>query len=126
MRNVKRATAVGELLLITPAALFLIAVLVTGLQPQQYEPAHTAHQIVMWYAVRGWTLWVLLIALPAGALILGCAALLRSWKNTAGQPRAPRQVVAALSTDPSTLLAAGATSTAGGILLIVMLHMLAN
>jgi hypothetical protein len=55
----KRALAATRLLLISPAVLFLIAVVVQGLRSLQKEPAHTAHNIVMWYAERMWTLWIL-------------------------------------------------------------------
>ncbi len=110
MGLVKRSVATTELLLILPAALFMTALFVRTLQPLQYEPARTAQQVVMWYAGRTWTLWVLLIAMPISVLAIGCATLSRGWKRA----------------QPATLLVATATVTAGGILAIVILHMLAN
>jgi len=65
MQTLKRAIAATELILIVPAALFMTALFVRNLQPLQYEPAHTAQRIVMWYAARPHVgLWVFLIALP--------------------------------------------------------------
>jgi len=112
----KRIIAAAQLLLIFPAALFLTAVLVRYLQPLLYGPAHLAGQIVMWFSVRQWTLWVLLIGLPLAALILGGVALLRKSGRTpaALQSRLPVRIIAA------------ATVAAGLILAVVALHMLAN
>jgi len=39
--------------------------------------ARADQQIVMWYSVRYWTLWILLIGLPFAAMLTGCATLLR-------------------------------------------------
>src|SRR6266478_2937354 len=125
MNLLKRAIAATELLLIFPAALFMTALFVRNLQPQQYEPAHTAQRIVTWYAARpGVGLWVLLIALPLAVLASGCGTLLHRWKDEVELRQATRQTLAMIRTHLSTLLVAGATLTAGGILAIVGLHML--
>lgn len=84
MNSTQRKVAVEALLLISPALLFMTAVFVRGLLPQQYEPAHTAQRIVMWYSMRPWTLWVLLIALPFAVLVTGCATLFRNSNNDVG------------------------------------------
>ena len=68
----KRALAAAHLLLISPAVVFLVAVILERLQPLQTKPAHTAQHIVMWYAERMWTLWILLLALPLSVLTSGC------------------------------------------------------
>lgn len=96
----KRALATAELLLILPAALFMTALAARTLP---FQLARTADQIVMWYAGRQWTLWVLLIALPMAVLVSGGATLLQSG-----------------SRQTFVLVAAGI------ILAIVVLHMLAN
>jgi len=101
METTKRLAA-SEVILLFPAVLFMTAVVVRYLGPLQDEPARSAQQIVMWYAGRQWTLWVLLIALPLTVLATGCAALLRR---------------------RDTLLVA-TTLTAGVILAIVGVHML--
>ena len=104
----------------------MTALVVRNLQPMQYEPARTAQRIVMWYAGRRWTLWVLLIALPFAVLVTGCATLLRSWNGDVELPHDARQTLAAIRAHPTTLFVAAATLTAGGVLVIVVLHMLAN
>jgi hypothetical protein len=119
MSTVKRAIAAAELLLISPAALFMTALLVRNLPPLQDEPARTAQRIVMWYAGRQWTLWLLLLALPFVVLVTGCATL----RNLNREVEVPHD---ARRTHPTTLFVAAATLTAGGILVIVVLHMLAN
>jgi len=117
--NAKRAIAAAELIFVFPAALFFIALFVRNLQPLQYEPAHTAQRIVDWYAVRPRIgLWGLLIALPFGVLVAGCGTLLRNWSDDIELRKATRQTLAAIRVHLATLLVAGATLTAGGILAI--------
>jgi hypothetical protein len=123
----KRAIAATELLLIFPAVLFMTALFVRNLQPLQYEPAHTAARIVTWYSGRPRIgLWGLLIALPLAVLVTGCSTLLRSWSNEIELRQATRQTLAAISEHLATLLVAGVTLTAGGVLAIVALHILAD
>jgi len=121
-----RVIAAVELVLIFPAALFMTSLVVRNLQPLQYEPAHTAQQLIMWYAGRMWTLWVLLLLLPFTVLVTGCATLLRSWNRDIELPHAARQSLAVVPAHLALLFIAATTLTAGGILAIVVLHMLAN
>lgn len=107
--------AIG-LLLIAPAALFMAALIVRGLLPIASELAQTADQIVMWYAGRMWTLWLLLLALPISAFACGLTVL----QQTGGP------FLKAVRTDASMLVVAVTTLAAGGILTVVILHMLAN
>jgi hypothetical protein len=126
MKTIKPSAA-AELLLICPALLFMGALVVRSLQPQQYEPARTAQQIVMWYAERPHLgLWVLLIAFPLIVLTTGCATLLRSWSGNAELRRATQQTLAAIRTHMATLFVAAATLAAGAILAIVALHMITD
>ena len=115
MNTTKRLLAATELLLLSPAVLFLTALFVRGLQPLQDEPAHTANQIAMWYAGRQWTLWALLIVLPLVVLVTGSATLLRG-RNDRVESRQPL----------ATGLVAVATLTAGAILVRVGVHVLAS
>ena len=127
MNTIKRAIAATELLLIAPAVLFMTALFVRNLQPQQYEPAHTAQRIVMLYAARPHVgLWVLLMALPFAVLVTGCATLLRSWRHDAELRQAARQTLAAIRPHLATLLVGAATLTAGVVLAIVALHVLTD
>jgi hypothetical protein len=127
MNLFKRAIAATEMLLIFPAALLMTALFVRNLQPQQYEPARTAQRIVTWYAARPRLgLWVLLIALPLAVLVSGGGTLLRRWSDEVELRQAARQTLAAIRAHLATLLVAGATLTAGGVLAIVALHMLTD
>ncbi len=60
-----RAIAAIELVLILPAALSMTALVLRNLP--QFE--HGAQQLVMWYARRMWSLWVLLLGLPLTVLV---------------------------------------------------------
>ena len=127
MKLLKYTIATAELALIFPAVLFMTSLFVRNLQPQQYEPAHTAQQIVNWYAQRPHLgLWVLLIALPLAVLITGCATLLYRWNNDSELRQATEQTLAAVRAHLAALLVAGATVTAGGVLAIVGLHVLTD
>src|SRR4029077_13367314 len=117
-----RIIAVMELVLIFPAALFMTALALRNLQPLQYEPAQSAQQLVMWYAGRMWTLWVLLLGLPFIALVSGCAALLRSWSRDIVLPLASRKSLATVRAHLASLFIAATTMIAGVILVIVVLH----
>jgi hypothetical protein len=126
MRWPTRIIAIFELLLISPAALFMTALIVRNLPPLQYDPAHTAQRIVMWYAGRMWTLWVLLLALPFTVLVTGGTLLLRGRIRDLAPPNTPWRSLAMLRAHPASLFVAATTLTAASILVIVVLHMLAN
>ena len=94
MKIFKRAIAATELLLIFPAVLFMTGLFLRNVQPEPYQPAHTAQMIVNWFS-KGpvWlVLWVLLMALPLAVLVIGAATLLRSWKSDAELRQAARQM----------------------------------
>jgi len=122
MKTIKGTIAAIELLLIAPAVLFMASLFVRDIQPQRYEPAHTAQQIVDWYAARPPTLWVLLITLPLVALGTGCWLLYRRWYADVELRRAARETLAAIRVHLSTLLVTLATAVAAVILAIVALH----
>ena len=121
-----RIIAVMELALIFPAALFMTALMLRNLQPLQYEPARSAQQLVMWYAGRMWTLWVLLLGLPFIVLVSGCAELLRSWNRDIILPLTSRKSLAMVRAHLASLFLAATTLIAGVILAIAVLHVLAN
>jgi hypothetical protein len=105
----------AELLFLFPAILFLAAVVLRQIAPLTAP----AEGIVTWYAGRLWTLWILLLALPLLALGLGCVGLWRASQASLLGARAPlgprRAAVLRLE-----------TATAGLILVVVVLHMLAT
>jgi hypothetical protein len=127
MRLLKYTIATTEMLLIFPAALFMAALFLRNVQPQQYEPAHIAQLIVTWYAGRPRIgLWGLLIALPLTVLVTGSATLFRTWSDEVQLRQAARHTLAALRAHLATVMVAGATLTAGGVLAIVALHVLTD
>ncbi len=126
MRTHEYTIVVIQSFFIFPAALFMAALVVRTLQWLPYDAAITAQQIVGWYAERMWTLWVLLLALPAAALATGGATLLLSWKPDAQVPQAESAPAARNRTPLATLLIAAPTASSAGILAVVVLHMLAN
>ena len=119
-----RTIAFLQLVLIFPAGLFMASLVVRNLGPLQYEPAHTAQQIVMWYAERLWTLWVLLFALPCMVFVSGCVAFRTRIRDTEQQNRLrsldsarPHWLVSFLSVT---------TVASAGVLVIVVLHALTH
>ena len=123
MNTIKRALAATELLLVFPAALFMTALFVRNLQPEQYEPARTARRLVEWFSARPLLgLDVFLIALPFAALVIGCATVLRRWRSEAELRQTALETLATLRAHLATLLIAGATLMAGAVLAIVALH----
>jgi len=123
MKTILRFVAALELLFVFPAVLFMSALFARSVQPLQYEPAHTAQRIVDWYAARPHIgLWVLLIALPLAVVVIGSATLMREWQRN----QEFRVALGFIRSETSPLLIAGATAMAGGILAIVILHVLTN
>jgi hypothetical protein len=108
--------AVLQSLMLFPAVLFLSSVLVATGGPKQYDLAHFARQIVMWYSTRGWTLPVLLLGLPFAVLLAGCTTLFARPDHDTPAVRPPL----------ATILVSWATLTAAAVMGIVVLHMLAN
>jgi hypothetical protein len=126
MNTIKRPIAAMELLLLFPAALFMAALVVRQSQPLLAASAQAAQAIVLWYAGRVWTLWVLLIALPLAVLVTGGAALWRGWTKDAGLRQAVRRPFGAIWSHGAALFVAATTLSAGVFLAIVALHMMAN
>jgi hypothetical protein len=127
MKTIKRSLAVAELLLISPAALFMTALFVRELEPHELEPARTAARIVIWYSGHAHIgLWVFLMALPFTVLVSGCVSLLKSWKEDSGLRSDARSALAAIRTQWAAFVVAIATLIAAIILAIVALHVLTN
>ncbi len=127
MKTIQRFLAALELLFVFPAVLFMTSLVARSLQPQQYEPAHTAQRIVDWYATHPPIgLFVLLIALPLAVLAIGSTTLIRQWRRNQALRTATLQITAIIRGHASALLIAGATATAGGILVIVAMHMITD
>jgi len=119
----KRAIAAVELALLAPAAVFMAAVVIQNLGSATHRPARAAHELVMLYADRMWTLWILLMALPLLVLVTGVTAICMDRNGCAAPANGVRQTLAAIRADSAMRLVAGATAAAAVILVIVVLHM---
>ena len=120
MKTIKRTIAIIELLLVFPAALFMIALFLREVQPL----AQTG-RLVEWFShhvVIG--LYVFLIAMPLAAFVVGCAIVLRSWRSDAEFRRAILEISTTVRAHVASLLIAGVTLMAGGILAVVAMHMI--
>jgi len=127
MKTILRSLAALELLFVFPAVLFMTALFTRSIQPLQYEPAHTAQQIVDWYAARPHIgLWILLIALPLTVAVLGSLSLIREWHRNPELRDATLRTIGFIRSQAPAVLIACATATAGGILAIVALHVLTD
>lgn len=127
MKNFLRSVAALELLFVFPAVLFMSALVVRSIQPLQYEPAHSAQRVVDWYAARPHLgLWVLLILLPLTVLAIGSATLVREWRRNHEFRMATERTIQFIRGQASSILIAGATATAAGILAVVLLHVMTN
>ena len=126
MNTTKRLLAAAQLLLMFPSVLFMGALVIRKLQPLQEEPARTAQRIVMWYSARMWTLWALLIALPLAALLTGCFTLLRTGSKDRAVLQAVQPTIAVIRAHRTMKFVAATTAMAGAVLVIVVMHMLAN
>jgi hypothetical protein len=127
MKTTKSALAALEVLLVFPAVLFMTALFVRNLEPQQYEPAHSAQRIVDWYAASPHLgLWGLLIAMPLTVLLTGGVTLFHTWRHDAQLRLATLQVLTSVRAQLAALLVALSTLTAGGILAIVALHVMTD
>ena len=127
MKILRSALATLELALIFPAALFMTALFVRNLQPQQFEPAHTAQRIVDWYAARTHLgLWLFLIAFPLAVLLIGCVTLLRSWRADPALRAAAFEWAATLRRHFAVIVVALATATSALILCSVALHLITD
>lgn len=127
MKTSKPLLAAIETILILPALLFMASLFLRQVQPQQYEPAHTAQRIVDWYAARpSLGLSLALIALPLLVLSSGAFTLFSSWKSDDQLRRDVWQAIESIRSHIATAVVALATATAAGILAIVALHVITD
>jgi hypothetical protein len=125
MKAINRIVAITELLLVLPGMLFMTALFVRNIQPEPYEPAHTARRVVDWYSSHPpFGLHVFLVALPFAAFIIGCALVARRWRTDADLRLIALHTLAVIRSQWTVVLVAAATLIAGGILVIVALHMI--
>lgn len=121
----RRALATLEVALIFPATLFMTALFMRSVQPRQFEPAHTAQQIVDWYAARtGVGLWLFLIGLPVAVLAIGCLSLVRNWRTDPALREAALEFAGTSRRHLAVLIIALATCVSAAILGVVVLHLI--
>jgi hypothetical protein len=121
MKTIKRTIAIIELLFVFPATLFIAALFLRDVQP-----AAQTGRLVDWFSALPVQLglYLLLVALPFAAFVIGCATLLRSWRSDAGFRQAALGIFTTVRAHLASLLIAGVTLMAGGILAIVAMHMI--
>jgi hypothetical protein len=127
MKNLRSILATLELVLIVPAALFMTALFVRNLQPQQFEPAHTAQRIVDWYAARTHLgLWIFLIGFPLAVLLIGSVSLMRSWRADPTLRLTAHEWAVSLRRHFAVIVVALDTATSAAVLAIVALHLITD
>lgn len=120
MKTIRPALAILELLLVSPAALFMAALFLREVQPL----AQTG-RLVDWFShhvILG--LYVFLIAMPLAALVVGFAIVLLGWRSDREFRRDTLAIFTIARAQWAALVVAAATLTAGGILAIVALHLI--
>ena len=120
MKTINRTIAIIELLLVFPAALFM-----TALFFREVQPLAQTGLLVEWFShhvVLG--LYVFLIAMPLAAFLIGCAMVLRGWRKDVEFRQATLEIFTTVRPHVASLLIAGVTLMAGGILAIVAMHMI--
>ena len=120
MKTINRTIAIIELLLVLPAALFM-----TALFFREVQPLAQTGLLVDWFShhvVLG--LYVFLIAMPLAAFFIGSAMVLHGWRKDVEFRQATLKVFTTFRAHVASLLIAGATLMAGGILAIVAMHMI--
>jgi len=117
--------AAFALALVGPAVLFVTALFIRQLPLPGSQPTRTADRIVSWYAAHPQlALWVLLLLFPLSALLLGTAALLRTWGDN---PKLQYWAWRALTEIPEhwpALSIGGATLLAFGVLVMITSHLM--
>jgi len=75
--------AIGEWIMVLPAAVFLAAAALRLLQPRQYQPARTSWIVFEWTTTHISRLGaaMLFLGMPGLAVVAGWGALLRMWRE---------------------------------------------
>ena len=62
--------------------------------------------------------------MPLAAFVVGCVSVFRSWRSDAELRRIALEILTAVRAHVASILIAGAILMAGGILVIVAMHMI--
>jgi hypothetical protein len=120
--------AVGEWLMVLPATVFLGAAALRVLQPRQYEPARTSWIIVEWTTTHISRLGAgtLFIGLPGLVTIVGCATLLRTWREDSALRHDAADTLAIFRRQRTIILAMAAVLLAAVILVFAVSHVVTD
>jgi hypothetical protein len=120
--------AVGEWLMVLPATVFLGAAALRVLQPRQYEPARTSWIIVEWTTTHISRLGAgtLFIGLPGLVTIVGCATLLRTWREDSALRHDVADTLAIFRRQRTIIPAMAAMLVAAVILVFAVLHVVTD
>ena len=124
MRLDKRIVVAVQLLLIIPAALFIVALLVRDLQPLLDQAAYIARLVVIWYSERVWTLWLFLAALPFTVFVLGSGALMQDWTARLDPRHVNPRTSVVIDFQPTAIAIWALTMLSAVILTVVAVHVL--
>lgn len=120
--------AVGEWLMVLPATVFLGAAALRVLQPRQYEPARTSWIIVEWTTMHISRLGagILFIGLPGLVAIVGCATLLRTWREDSALRHDTADTLAIFRRQRTIIVAMAAMLFAAVILVFAVSHVVTD
>jgi hypothetical protein len=120
--------AACEWLLILPASALLAAAAFRVLQPRQYEPARSSWIIFEWTSAHVSQLGaaILFIGMPGIVVTVGCAVLLRNWRQHQALRQDSATMIAILRRHLAIVLLAAAVLFAGTILAAVAAHVLTD
>lgn len=119
---------VSEWLLVLPATLLLTAAVLRQLQPRQFEPARTSWAIFEWtttHLSQNGAAW-LFLALPALALLAGCAGLMLAWRRSETLRQDTFVVLASLRRNLAVAILGTGALLAGSVLAAVIAHIITD
>ena len=129
MRDLRlRLVALGEWVLVGPTTLLLAALALRLLQPRQYEPARTLWTITGWVGdhLSHAGAAAVFLALPSAVVLIGPTTLFRVWREDASMRQ---DLIAALMIFRRRVavgLIAAATVVGSAILMLVLVHAVAD
>jgi len=120
--------AIGEWLLVLPAAVLLAAAALRSLQPPQHEPARTSWIISEWTAAHVSRLGaaLLFLGMPGIVAVVGCAALLRIWSTDQVLRQDALAALATFRRRLAVIFLTAATLLAGAVLTFVVVHIITD
>ncbi len=120
--------AIFEWLMVLPGTVLLAASALRMVQPRQYEPARTSWMIFEWTVTHVSRLGAatLFVGMPGIVVAVGCAALLRSWRQDQALRHDAATTFATLRRHFAAVLLAAAVLFAGAILAVVTVHVVTD